>query len=868
MDVFSLLAIGQLWSIAFADGSVLNESMCTSVRTNAPGVVVYLAPSAEVEVRTQRIKDGVELQGRVTSRSGTVTDFKLPARITFSPDDVDRVTFPGDKRMGTGYSLKDAFFNRQTDTTRCAWTDVLVPGRGYKDVYGGGCAMRPLRDAPVDVTVTADGRKFLGESAASAITNSRFVVNRAPIAAHRDRVIVDSPNGPLLSGCALGGKGMIWRVGSASGYDGRHVRLSLLRGCVRGVLRENLKSKRRKVAFLCLPSGPMNLGFCPASQEDIRKMMKNAAEKHFEYIEIASLAELRKCLAGDEVLLVVNPYTETLPAESPDDFATMLSAVRGYVRNGGQWLAVGGLSFYKALVPREWHTLGGGYPGLFADFAHWRWKDGSTSSLMGVQMRPKHEPWKCPSPFVPGFMQIGADEKGGWLEHGFKAWVTNGATWTTPAVRILKNKTLSAACDEYMKANGLSRSLESKVRDSAKLKKLKKAPLLFLSDSCAKCSLSLPKIPVPSLIHQSQYLRGGFDKQYPDHLPPRKEFGTGEEYRAFIDEVRAAGHLYSPYTNPTWWCDHPRGPSFVAAGEAPLSIDEKGKPRYEAYGKADGWTICFWHPAVQAANRETRRQFTEDYPVDLLFQDQCGARRLAYDFNPAAPHPTAYLEGIISMVEEDSRVVPLGTEDGWDRVAREQTALCGLSWGTVPVHDVSQGQNVLAKVDLPAHLWEIEALPARLFHDTCLFYLHDLGGFAKNERVLAWCLALGYQLSYRCNAWHFRHDKKVVDWYARLHELQVKIVSKYAGRKLISFRHDREPLLARKDVNPSTRDDDGVVYAEYEGGAKAIVNLGNVPRTLGAHKLAPYGYFVTVPGFEASALEGCAPSVKNIENSK
>jgi hypothetical protein len=864
MDVFSLVALGGLWRVIFADGSVLDETKCTSVCTNSPGVVTYSAPAAEVVVAARKIEGGLEMRAKVTPRAGVVTDVMLPSRIVFSPDDVERVTFPGDKSMGTGYSLKDDFFRRQSDVTRCSWEELAVSGHGYKDVYGGGCTMRPLRDAPVDVSVTDEGRRFLGEKTSSSITNSRFVVNRAPLPAHRDRVIVDSPNGPLLSGCALGGKGMVWRIGTASGYDGRYTRLSLLRGCVRGVLGENRKSKRRKVAFLCLPAGPVNLGFCPTPHSDMRAMMQKLAGKDFEYAEIKSPAELRKALAGDEFLMVLNPYPETLPAESAEDFVKMLALVRGYVKGGGHWLGVGGLSFYKALVPRQWHTLGGGYPGLFADFVHWRWKDGSSTALMGVQPRPEHEPWKCPKRFVPGTMRIGADENGGWLEHGFKAWVTNGVSWKTPTVRMLKNRTLAETCDEYMAANNLSRSLKDKVRDNAKLEKLKIAPLLFLGDSSEKCRRALAHIPVPSLIHQSQYLKGGFDKQYPDHLPPRPEFGTEEEYRRFIGEARAAGHLYSPYTNPTWWCDHPRGPTFVAAGEAPLSIDEKGRPIYESYGKADGWTICFWHPAVQAANRKVRRQFTVDYPVDVLFQDQCGARRRAYDFNPAAPHPTAYLEGVISMVEEDSRIVSLGTEDGWDRVAREETLLCGLSWGTVPVHDAEQGQNVLAKVGLPAHLWEIEAVPTRLFHDTCLFYLHDLGGFAKNERVLAWCLALGYQLSFRCNAWHFTHDRKVCDWYGYLHELQGKIVSKYAGRKLVSFRHDRSPLLRRKDINPATRLDDGVICAEYDGGARVAVNLGDVPRAVNGRLLAPYGYLITVPGFEASFLEGQTPAVRQI----
>ena len=109
MDIFSLLAIGQLWSLSFADGSVLNGTMYTSVFANASGAVVYRAPSADVEIASRSIKDGVEVKGKVTVRSGVVTDFMLPARMTFSPDDVERVSFPGNKWMGTGYSLKDDF---------------------------------------------------------------------------------------------------------------------------------------------------------------------------------------------------------------------------------------------------------------------------------------------------------------------------------------------------------------------------------------------------------------------------------------------------------------------------------------------------------------------------------------------------------------------------------------------------------------------------------------------------------------------------------------------------------------------------------------------------------------------------------------
>jgi hypothetical protein len=79
-----------------------------------------------------------------------------------------------------------------------------------------------------------------------------------------------------------------------------------------------------------------------------------------------------------------------------------------------------------------------------------------------------------------------------------------------------------------------------------------------------------------------------------------------------------------------------------------------------------------WHPAVRAANVETLRQFTRDYPVDILFQDQCGARGWSYDLNPASPSPLAYAEGMLSLVDEQSAMKPLSTEDGWDRVVNAE----------------------------------------------------------------------------------------------------------------------------------------------------------------------------------------------------
>ena len=331
-----------------------------------------------------------------------------------------------------------------------------------------------------------------------------------------------------------------------------------------------------------------------------------------------------------------------------------------------------------------------------------------------------------------------------------------------------------------------------------------------------------------------------------------------EELLEFQTLARKKGHLVSPYTNPTWWCDHPRGPSFIAAGEAPLSLGFDGKPYHEQYSKNDGWTITFWHPAVQVANRKTVREFTVDYPVDLLFQDQCGARQWRWDFNPASPSPTAYTEGILAMNEEDSRVVPLGTEDGWDQVANQQTAICGCTWRIVPVP--RPPWRDLFKDVYPADSWCIEPVATRLFHDKAFFYMHDLGSFVTNERTLAWMFAIGYQLSWRAGAQNYVADKSARAWYEWLQLLQDKVVSRIALQPVVAFAHDRAPLLALPG-DPSRESDDGVVTARY-GDVSVVANLGDVPRTVAGKRLAAYGWWITAPGLVAAKLEGETPYVE------
>jgi len=212
------------------------------------------------------------------------------------------------------------------------------------------------------------------------------------------------------------------------------------------------------------------------------------------------------------------------------------------------------------------------------------------------------------------------------------------------------------------------------------LDKLKRCVLLKVTTHDLKQSARIAReVPHPVLFHIADYLRGGFDKQYPDHLPPNPRVGTPEDLRRLVDACRGNGHLFMPYTNPTWWCVNPKGPTFESVGDAPLSRDLDGNTYAERYGSAttQGYSVCAWHPAVRRANETIRRQFTEQYPVDLLFQDQVGARGTKWDTNPAASHPGAYLEGIHRIARVDSQFVPLGTEDGHDRLINSETLFFG-----------------------------------------------------------------------------------------------------------------------------------------------------------------------------------------------
>jgi hypothetical protein len=494
----------------------------------------------------------------------------------------------------------------------------------------------------------------------------------------------------------------------------------------------------------------------------------------------------------------------------------------------------------KAPAYYEYRSL---YPAAFADFFHWETTAG-LAAVYRVQPRP-WEPWQAAQDrqaiFIPGQIACGGSAQGGWCERPFSPFIPAGRSWRTPAVRIAFGGTAAESLRAYCQANGITRRLEEKMTAEA-LEKFKQAVLVYYCGNCQQKLAHLEQLPRPTLVHFADYLHGGFDKQYPDHLPPATDFGTPQEFRALFERARQLGHLVMPYTNPTWWCDKPRGPTFLEHGEAPLLRLLDGRLSFERYAKNEGFTICHWHPAVQAANRKTVAQFSQEYPVDILFQDQCGARSWRYDANPASPTPYAYVEGLLSMIDEDCRRKPLSTESGWDGVVNAESQLCGMTWGIVPTEHGPTWRRLMKDRYDPA-TWEVFPLAQYIAHDKTSMIHHDLGQFVTNRPTLAWTLGLGFGLSWRTDAAGLDHEPPR-QWLLWLDRLQKSVCARYVGRPLDQFQHDR-------GAKPTV--DDGLIRASY-GDLHIVANLGPHPREESGRTLAPFGFLATAPGLVAANL--------------
>jgi len=857
-----------LWQIEFLDGSTLSATQFQSGQgerslqcRHDPGSnrveLHFRGPEASVFVTVVGQPTGVELVGKVTPREKVVTEFALPARLRFDPANLERFVAPLHPHLGIGAAFRPSFFRLQPADRPSSWEPRMSGTRGYERLFGAGLEMRDLHGPPAPLKVTEDGRQWLGVELAKRVDGLKVDVSRPSLRRQVDLVLLDSPNGPCLSASRLGGNGALWRWGGfVSEAEGR-----IEVAAVAAVLRRlaGWASSRRKLGLVRFARGPERGAGCDVAVASWRAQLQKVTETAGrELVELTSPDDMLAAARGDEFFAILNPYGERLPVPVESTLLDAVETIGNYVRHGGHWIEVGGYPFFYVLQPVRHLRYESPYPPLFADFFH---LDAAGGSLAVYRVEPRTwEPWagrkSAEAIFVPGRLAFGGDEQGGWCERALGTYVKPGHQWQTPPVRLAAGKPALDNLDDYCQANAITRPLREKLAPEL-FDKFRRAVLVKYQGTAREQIESLDRLPVPTLIHFTDYLKGGFDKEYPDHLPPHPQYGTPAELRQFFDRAHALGHLMMPYTNPTWWCDHPRGPTFQREGEAPLLRGLDGKPSYERYGRNDGWTITFWHPAVEAANRLTRRQFTDEYPVDILLQDQCGARSWKYDLNPASPTPYAYTEGMLSMIEEDAQLVPLSTEDGFDRVVNAEVQLCGFTFALVPGRNPPWARAM--KSVYPPSTWELFPVAQIIAHDKAAMVHHDLGKFVVDRPSLSWTLGLGFSMSYVVRARSLA-EPGPREWLKWLDRLQKSVCARYVGESVRGFEH-------RQGEAPES--DDGLIRATY-GPVSVTANLGPNVRTCpfdgacecptdGTGPVLPgYGFWAVAPGMIAGNVKELA----------
>jgi hypothetical protein len=389
-----------------------------------------------------------------------------------------------------------------------------------------------------------------------------------------------------------------------------------------------------------------------------------------------------------------------------------------------------------------------------------------------------------------------------------------GNAWVSPTIVFLSGSSPIEAFGRYWVENGLdkSKTLYSKLGETL-FERLSTSVLLkydfdFVAPKTgdrskvfSNLTAELDNLPSPVMLHLVDYWNppetnrrpdgGVFDTNYPEFLPPREEFGGTVAFKGFLGAARWRGLPIMPYTNPTCWGKE--SASYRQFGDEVAARNLDGSV-------AMGWgmvTVTPTHPQVIAKNRANLEGFTGEFKVDLLFEDQVGARSHCYDFSPYAIHPAGYIQGLISHAKEASAKIPLMTERGFDHLVPYESGFCGIELG----------------LSCTRHMpgWEWDAYYGkgnwRVFPFDTLFvspyaalYHHDLGQFVLTKGDISWCLAKGYNMTY---PYGFpRNQLEVCDAF------QKAVCSRYFGVKAKSFEYLNENVT--KTVFPKV-----TIYANH-----------------------------------------------------
>ena len=769
---------GTFWSFVTDTGEILssdyfaeNGSVNILCGGDSSAVVNYTDGTYFVSLEIETAEKGLDLRLCFTDTPCDIVEVSMPASYNFQPENIEWVVFPNE----IGVKLKRGFYLRQAKPK--IWEDEESGSVILNETAGLECLIGP--DVPVAVTPADRGKEILAPETARQWGKREYHISRAS-ATEAEYNFIDSPNGAFFGGHKAGGGILLRFAGKLTIADAALApktvaeTLNAFReGRVEGYNPHHL----RQIAIFKIDGCPPSTGW---NEIPVDRWIDDIREIFPELIVITSISEAFSLVSAGGFLALINPYGEMLPAGDTDT-GRLIYGIREFLKTGGIWVETGGYPFFRLLRPSYYNSLAAHYPTAFSDIFEIASETRNTY-FYGIQEE---------GGFVPMRFRTWADEGGGHISRTWERYIRRGESGYTPVMRLVVNCDFRETIREYSSANGFRRSLEEKM-EPAKLEKWKRAPVMKMyGKNIREQAALIPKLPSPSIVHIWTYLKGGFDKLYPEHLPPHPRQGTMRDFEDMIAEAHRYGHLFMPYTNNTWWCDDPAPDILKRTGDEALLKKADGTANKEVYGTNYGWSISPWHPEVIKSNNRITDEFIA-LGCDIFFQDQVGAREwISRDFNPSSPSVDAYQQGIINLSADVAAKIPVSTEHGYDQLLNIQSEFCGLTWMSVP----------FAKTPWWLAFWlrsysdmfdplcyEIYPL-AQYVADGKALFTHHLGGpLVENSETLAWTLVLGYQIIINMTAGESLTAEKW-DWVNFLAELQNKFGPYYMGRAMLGFEY-------------------------------------------------------------------------------
>mgnify|MGYP001056848144 FL=1 len=501
-----------------------------------------------------------------------------------------------------------------------------------------------------------------------------------------------------------------------------------------------------------------------------------------------------------------------------------------------------------ALTPKffkEGRSFALRYPPAFCDLAMWTRSDGAGPVAI---YRAEADRPMMPSTF--SLLGGGADPDAAGLPCAFGRtyhfYAPDSAWIRCPAFEIAVGADMRAIGRRYGELRELGPTVAEKLPKDFYETLIRSVIIKYCSSTAAGQAAAarsdfrlmrenLSRFPSPSVIHNVSYIYYGFDRGYPDYLPPAWSGGGQEEFGLLIDAIHTQGKLWMPHTNPTFWnmVPSPENRTPGQHGEEHYLRDEAGEFVYNGGNfdsTAGGRIVSPMHPTVVEVNRRIMAEFCEQWKADMVFCDQLANRWGDFDYSPATGYPPhGYVQQLADLAGELKAIVPLAMEGGFDIQVPHAAVFHALSWPMMG--DPAEETDYNGRYGKDG--WEWSPMFQYAIHDRVISTLHNLGDKVDTPQRLSAVLAHGYSIMSNVgdgNCDTLADDSPEMRWLWWLDAVQKNVVARYLGREMLDFRYVGKYVVATKYPDLSL-----------------VVNLTKSPYEVAdaGVTLGPYGWRVT-----------------------